>query len=104
MAQPHFALGFGVGTKSNKGDWLEVFYPQPLLNPNAATIEAMRKVFAFAGGNVTHELANTELEKLEAALCAAGETAQAEIVASLQESTKPCVVTLLASDDSPKSV
>ncbi len=104
MTQPHFALGFGVGTKNSKGDWLDVFYPQPLLRPSATLIEAMRKVFAFAGGNVTHELNNTELEKLEAALCAAGETAQAEIVASLQESVKPCAVTLLASDDSPKSV
>lgn len=104
MAQPHFALGFGVGTKNGKGDWLEVFYPQPLLNPSAAIIEAMRTVFAFAGGNVTHELNNGELEKLEAALCAIGETAHAEIIASLQDSTQPRVVTLLARDDSPKSV
>ncbi len=104
MAQTHFALGFGVGTQNSKGDWLDVFYPQPLLAPRAAIIEAIRKVFAFAGGNVVHELTKAELEKLEAALCAAGETAQAEIVASLQESVRPCVVTLLASDDSPKSV
>jgi 2,3,4,5-tetrahydropyridine-2-carboxylate N-succinyltransferase len=104
MAQPHFAFGFGVGTKNGKGDWLEVFYPRPLLHPNTTAIEAIRKVFAFAGGNVAHDLTKTELEKLEAALCAVGETAQAEIVASLQESVNPCVVTLLASDDSPKSV
>lgn len=104
MAQIHFALGFGVGTKNGKGDWLEVYYPQPLLHPDAQTIDAIRKVFSFAGGNVAHEVSPSELEKLEAALCAVGETAQAEIVASLQESVKPCVVTLLASDDSPKSV
>lgn len=104
MAQTHFALGFGVGTQNSKGDWLEVFYPQPLLHPNAATIEAVRKVFAPAGGNVAHAANTAELEQLEAALCAVGETAQAEIVASLQESVKPCVITLLASDESPKSV
>ena len=104
MAKPHFALGFGVGTKNQKGDWLEVFYPHPLLSPNAETIEAMRKVFAFAGGNVAHDLTNAELQKLESALCAAGETAQAEVVAALQESIRPCVVTILASDDPPKSV
>jgi 2,3,4,5-tetrahydropyridine-2,6-dicarboxylate N-succinyltransferase len=104
MAQPHFALGFGVGTKNHKGDWLEVFYSQPLLQPNAAIIEAMRTVFAFAGGNVAHDLDNSELQKLETALCAVGETAQAEVVAALQESIKPCVITLLARDDAPKSV
>lgn len=104
MAQAHFALGFGVGTKNSKGDWLEVFYPQPILQPSPAIIDAIRKVFAFAGGNVAHELTAGELEKLEAALCAIGETAQAEIVAALQESVKPCLITLLANDDSPKSV
>ncbi len=104
MAKNHFALGFGVGTKNSKGDWLEVFYSQPLLNPEENTIEAIRKVFAFAGGNVTHELTKSELEKLESELCAIGATVQAEITASLQDSVKPCVVTLLASDDAPKSV
>ena len=28
-----YSLGFGVGTHNSKGEWLEVFYPQPLLNP-----------------------------------------------------------------------
>ncbi|HEY3698050.1 MAG TPA: 2,3,4,5-tetrahydropyridine-2,6-dicarboxylate N-succinyltransferase [Spongiibacteraceae bacterium] len=104
MAQPHFALGFGTGTKNKKDEWLEIFYPHPLLQPSVATVDAIRKVFAFAGGNVAHDLNNSELQKLETALCAAGETAQAEVVAALQESVRPCVVTLLASDEAPKSV
>ena len=28
-----FSLAFGIGTQNSAGEWLEVFYPQPLLNP-----------------------------------------------------------------------
>ena len=31
-----YAIGLGVGTRNRKGEWLEVFYPLPLLSPSAA--------------------------------------------------------------------
>ena len=46
-----FSLGFGVGTNNNKGEWLEVFYPQPLLNPSEAIASAVSEVLGFTGGN-----------------------------------------------------
>ena len=32
MTATLFSLAFGVGTQNRQGDWLEVFYAQPLLN------------------------------------------------------------------------
>ena len=28
-----YAFGLGVGTQNRRGEWLEVFYPQPILAP-----------------------------------------------------------------------
>ena len=28
-----YSFAIGVGTKNSKGEWLEVFYPAPQLNP-----------------------------------------------------------------------
>ena len=33
MTATLFSLAFGVGTQYRQGDWLEVFYALPLLNP-----------------------------------------------------------------------
>jgi len=99
-----FALGFGIGTRNQKGEWLEVFYAAPLLNPAASVIDVVRKTLDYAGGNVALDLDNNELRALENALRAAGETAQADIALALLDSSQPRVATLLANDQSPKSV
>ena len=36
-----FSLAFGIGTQNSAGEWLEVFYPQPLLNPGNALIDVI---------------------------------------------------------------
>ena len=28
-----FAIGIGIGTQNSNGEWLEIFYPAPLLHP-----------------------------------------------------------------------
>ena len=28
-----YSFAIGVGSKNSRGEWLEVFYPAPLLNP-----------------------------------------------------------------------
>ena len=35
MSTSLFSLAIGVGTQNQQGQWLEIFYPQPLLNPPA---------------------------------------------------------------------
>ncbi len=102
MSDTLFAFGLGVGTKNQKGDWLEVFYPAPLVKPSAAIGNALNAV-GYTGGNVAIDLDHPKLSALETALRAAGETAQADIAQSLADSTQPRVVVILATDEAPKS-
>ncbi len=99
-----FSAGFGVGTQNQKGEWLEVFYATPVINPSAAFAAAVTEALGYAGGNVTIDLNDTNLDKLANALEAQGETAQAAIAKSLRGSKQPRVATVLAEDAAPASV
>jgi 2,3,4,5-tetrahydropyridine-2-carboxylate N-succinyltransferase len=102
MTQSLFALGLGVGTKNQKGEWLEVFYPSPLLRPSAAVTAAV--VESGVNTNSGVELSGNQLQALTKALRTAGEVTQADIAQALLESGRPLVLTILASDEAPKSV
>ena len=41
MSSSFFSLAIGVGTQNLQGNWLEVFYPQPLLNPPRELVHAL---------------------------------------------------------------
>ena len=71
-----FALAIGVGTKNSKGDWLEVFYPQPLLNPAAALIDAATSALGYEGGNAALE---AEVKDLKQGMQAVEERARSEL-------------------------
>lgn len=97
-----FALAIGVGTKNSKGDWLEVFYPQPLLNPSAALIDAAKSALGYEEGNVALDVDGGELEAFAAALESA-DAMQAALARACTESEKPVVVTILAADEQASS-
>lgn len=99
----HFAYGFGIGTRSSAGDWLEVYYPAPQLNPSPALVEALGKVLTLAG-NAAVALEPGQTRQLAAALANAGQPAEADRVGAAIESDAPLVITLLASDAAPASV
>jgi 2,3,4,5-tetrahydropyridine-2-carboxylate N-succinyltransferase len=98
-----FSMAFGVGTRDSKGQWLEVFYPQPLLAPDAQLVDAVRNVMDYAGGNVALELDAVHLRRLGEA-CEKLDPRQEELLRQLAGSKRPIVVTLLESDDKPASV
>ncbi|MDB6063131.1 MAG: 2,3,4,5-tetrahydropyridine-2,6-dicarboxylate N-succinyltransferase [Verrucomicrobiaceae bacterium] len=104
MTQSLFAIGLGVGTKNQKGEWLDVFYPRPLLNPDAAIVAAIAEAGSKIGANAAIELSNNELQTLIKTLRSAGATEQADIAEALLDSTRPMVLTVLATDEAPKSV
>lgn len=99
-----FGLGLGVGTSNAAGDFLEVFYPQPLLNPAAALGAAIATAVNYTGGNVALRLDTTTLDRLAAACAKAGAGGLAEQAQQLQSSSRVPVLTLLASDAAPASV
>jgi 2,3,4,5-tetrahydropyridine-2-carboxylate N-succinyltransferase len=98
MTNGAFAFGLGVGTHNEKGDWLEVFFPQPLLHPARDLAAAL----GHCDSNQT--LSPAQLEELRAALAAAGESGQAGLAAQFLESSRPAVAVLLQDDRPPGNV
>lgn len=99
-----YSLGLGVGTQNQKGEWLEVFYPSPRLNPSDATAQAMSQTLGYQGGNQALEVTPLQAAELAKALTAAGDTEQAAIAEAFSQSDRPLVATLLESDQAPASV
>ena len=97
MTATLFSLAFGVGTQNRQGDWLEVFYAQPLLNPAAELVAAVSAKLGYSGGNQAIAISTNQAGELANALKSI-DAAQAALLTRLAESTKPLVVTLLAED------
>tara|TARA_R110002049_G_scaffold24903_13_gene88078 strand:+ start:3301 stop:4320 length:1020 start_codon:yes stop_codon:yes gene_type:complete len=98
MTDGAFALGLGVGTRNDSGQWLEVFFPQPLLNPSQTLAAVLENC------DNDHALDRDELAALQAALAEAGEKSQAQLAAQLLDSGRPVVAVLLDSDKPPANV
>lgn len=99
-----YCLGLGVGTHNTKGEWLEIFYAQPLLNPSANTVDAVIKTLNYTGGNHAINITPAQAVELADALAGAGDELQAAVARTLSNSQRPLVVTLLESDAGPASV
>ena len=70
MSGNAFCLGLGVGTKSAKGEWLEVFYAQPIYEPCNNLLKTLTEAVDYAGGNQAIELDAESLQKVEDAFAA----------------------------------
>ena len=57
-----FSFGLGIGTQNNNSEWLEVFYPQPLLAPNETVKNVLAENLGYTGGNQTLTLDSVALE------------------------------------------
>lgn len=98
------SLGLGVGTQNAKGEWLEVFYPTPTLNPSAAMVTTITQFLGYINGNHALPLSNAQAVQLATILTSVGESGQAAVVSSLSNSKRPLVVTLIETDTGATSV
>ncbi len=98
MTDSAFAFGLGVGTHNSKGEWLEVFFAQPLLAPPAALADAVADLDSGAA------LSTAQLQTLQSALTAAGADSQAGLASQLMDSDRPAVAVLLPADKPPANV
>ena len=92
-----FSLAFGVGTKNSYGDWLEVYYPKPLIKPDHSLVSIVSNIAGYSQGNQAIELEKQVIKKLS-------KIAEMEYLEVFSESVRPIVVTLLQKDSSPKTV
>lgn len=103
MTEP-YSVGLGVGTQNAKGEWLEVFFPQPLLQPGETISRCLRDVLNYTGGNHALPLSTGQLDALAETFAQAHENTLAELARTLKSSKRPVVAVLLEKDDAPSSV
>ena len=97
-----YSFGIGVGTKNKNGDWLEVFYPAPMLGPSAELATIISASLGSSSGDI--EPSNASLAALISALLHNGYDQLAETVTSLKASEKPIIAVMLSADMAPESV
>lgn len=98
-----FSLAFGVGTQNSAGNWLEVFYPQPLLRPDAKLVQVVAEQLGYSQGNQAITFKPSQCEALGQALDKAGFAEAGAVVTQLASSSRPLVATILATDEAPSS-
>ena len=99
-----FGLGIGVGTQNTNGEWLEVFYPAPILSPSESTVNAVKSVIDCDSGNQIVALEPSSVIQIISQLDQIGEYGLSGQLKPLASSLRPLVVTLLERDSAPTSV
>jgi 2,3,4,5-tetrahydropyridine-2-carboxylate N-succinyltransferase len=98
-----FAFGIGIGTQNNQGEWLEVFYQQPVITPDNGLIEVARNVLEYQDGNQAISATPEQLKALSDGLRQLGQMEQSTLAGKAADSRRPVVVTLLHTDDTASS-
>ena len=96
----YYALAIGIGTTNKKNELLEVWYPKPLLNPDASLADLITKTI----GQETTLLTEPQLKALADQLLSSGFDEQAKIANSLIGAIGTPVLCLLASNAAPTDV
>ncbi|MDC5854632.1 2,3,4,5-tetrahydropyridine-2,6-dicarboxylate N-succinyltransferase [Vibrio europaeus] len=100
----YFSLALGTATKNRDGKIIEAFFPNPVLNPDDALVEAVAKVAGYEQGNQAIEISAAQSAELAGSFEANGDAANASFAAKAAESAQPLVLVVLATDEKPASV
>jgi len=98
----YFSLAFGLGSKNKKGDWLEVFYPQPLLNPKNELLACLKQHLPLSEGNQVLSIGKEEANTLISALNKI-DNQQSEVLASLANAKNELLLCALEKNLAPSS-
>ena len=97
----YFAIALGCGTKNRNDNWLEVYYPDPALHPDAKLVEVIREELDYQGGNAAIELTHRQVQHIAREWREAGFEHEASYAVAFQESDRPVVLTVLETDAEP---
>ncbi len=97
----YFSLALGVGTQNKAGDWLEVFYPQPVLHPASSMVAVIAREIAYSGGNQAIALTSQQCAVLGKTLTEAGFAELGALAEQMATSIQPLVLTILQTDEAP---
>jgi len=98
MSGGNTAFGIGVGTQNSAGDWLEVYYPNPILDPSD-------QISAIADSHDNGAVLDADdLGALQTAFANAGEDTLATLCGRLRSSTQPATLVKQELSAAPDSV
>ncbi|MCF7982228.1 MAG: 2,3,4,5-tetrahydropyridine-2,6-dicarboxylate N-succinyltransferase [Pseudomonadales bacterium] len=100
----YFSFAMGIGTQSGSGEWLEVYFPDPLITPNPNLIECVKQSLNMNNGNQTVSPTLPQLDQLANALTNIGMADQAALAKQLRDSKQPLAITLIETDTAPQTV
>ena len=96
-----YSFAIGAGTKNSRGEWLEVFYPTPVLNPEPKLAKILTSIF---GENTDIEPTGDQLTSLQTALEENGYSDLATSVNTLKSGDRPLALVMFKQDSAPTSV
>ena len=94
----YFALAIGCGTQNREDQWLEVYYPNPVLHPDAALISSIAEEVDYQGGNLAVEISHRQMSQIARHWRDADFEHEASYAIALQEAERPLVIVILATD------
>ena len=97
-----YSFGVGTGTKNARGEWLEVYFPLPLINLDKKLSETITKILKPKDEDI--EPSAKQLAMLATEINSTNYPSFNRILRSLQESQQDIIAVLLKNDVAPKSV
>ena len=103
MSTTLHSYGFGLASKNAGGEVIEVFYPQPVINPDAASAELLLKAAAVepsaCGSKALDRAQQTQLAE---ALAAAGDNKASELLQGMEQDE--VLLCVLGQNQAPASI
>jgi 2,3,4,5-tetrahydropyridine-2,6-dicarboxylate N-succinyltransferase len=96
-----FSFALGIGTKDSRGNWLEVYFPDPWLEPSKELLAPLLKILKYDGGNVVLEMPSVQVSLLATQI---HDPDMSRLMGILQEHHEPLVAVILESDEKPQTV
>lgn len=97
------SFAIGIGHQNTQGDWLDIYYPAPLFQPDESLVAAARKALDAPEGKAAISFLPEHCRDLANALRNAGAPEQGELADAFATSTRPLVAMFLDSDEPPES-
>jgi 2,3,4,5-tetrahydropyridine-2-carboxylate N-succinyltransferase len=103
MSTTLHSYGFGLASKNAGGEVIEVFYPQPVIKPDAASAELLLKAAAVEpAGCGSKTLDRAQQAQLAEALAAAGDKEASELLQGMEQDE--VLLCVLGQNQAPASI
>lgn len=95
------AIGLGIASKNQKGEWLEAFFPAPIYQPEASLVSELTQALGLDAGNSTTELSAEQLSAI--ANASAAPASLKDVAEQAKNSKRPAVLVIIAEDGQASS-